>query len=154
MIRITQQADPAVAGGQKIVVTINGVPDVIQPPTSSLTQIIAYGTKGSTDIAVDSNVDVPATLDGGRGGKNILNAGGGPTRLHGWFGHTVMVGGSGPNALIGRKGVVRFKPSSATVQIFTGEPRPRSFLDRLRTVPPGGTFYRYVRGRLVPVKSY
>jgi cyclophilin family peptidyl-prolyl cis-trans isomerase len=153
-IHITQVADSTVAGGEKIVVLLNGVPDLIQPPSSSLTQIIAFGTKASINILVDSNVDVPATLDGGHGGNNVINAGGGPSRLHGWFGHALLVGGTGPNALVGRKGVVRFKPSSTTTEIFAGVPKPRNLHLRYRSVPPGGTFYRVVKGRLVPLKNF
>jgi cyclophilin family peptidyl-prolyl cis-trans isomerase len=153
-IHVSQQADSTVTGGQKIVVTVNGVPDLIQPPSSSLDQIVVFGTKASTDILVDSNVDVPTTLDGGHGGNNVVHAGGGPSRLHGWFGHTLLIGGAGPNELVGRKGVVRFKPSSATTMIFAGIPRPRSLHLRYHSVPPGGTYYRFVKGRLVPVKSF
>jgi cyclophilin family peptidyl-prolyl cis-trans isomerase len=153
-IHITQQADATVTGGQKIVVLVNGLPDLIQPPSISLTQIVAFGTKAGTDIVVDPNVGVPTTLDGGHGSKNVITAGGGPSRLHGWFGHTVLVGGTGPNQFIGRKGHVRFKPSRTTTEIFAGVPKPRSLHNRLRAVPPGGTFYRFVGGRLVPIKSF
>ena len=132
-------------------VIVNGATDIIQPASSSLLQIVVFGTKANQNIVVDPNVTVPTTLDGGHGGKNVVKGGGGSTREHGWFGHTVLVGGSGPNQLIGRKGVVRFQPSSTTTLAFAGEPQPRG--RRSRSVSPGGTYYRFVHGRLVPVLS-
>ncbi len=149
-IEISQQADSTVSGGQKIVVTVNGVPDQIQPPANSLLHIIVFGSKASTDIQVDSNVSptIPITLDGGHGGHNVIQAGAGPTREHGWFGHTLLIGGTGSDALIGRKGFVRFKPTTTTNLIYAGAIKPRF---KHRTVPPSGTYYRYVNGRLVPV---
>jgi cyclophilin family peptidyl-prolyl cis-trans isomerase len=151
-IHITQVADPTVTGGQKIAVSINGVFDVVQPATSSLLHIVVFGTKANDNIQVDPNVTVPTTLDGGHGGKNVVKGGGGPTREHGWFGHTLLVGGVGSNQLIGRKGVVRFQPSSTTTTIFAGVPHERG--RRARATRPGGTFYRFVHGRLIPVFSY
>jgi len=148
-IRVTQQADST--GGQKIVVFLNGVPDTTQPAAdSSLIQIIVFGGKASTDIQVDPNVlaTIPITLDGGHGGHNVIQAGAGPTREHGWFGHTLLIGGTGSNELIGRKGFVRFKPTATTNMIYAGNIKPRF---KHRTVPPSGTYYRYVNGRLVPV---
>jgi cyclophilin family peptidyl-prolyl cis-trans isomerase len=150
-IDITQQADSTVTGGQKIVVTVNGIPDVTQPAASSLTQIVVFGTKASDNIVVDPSVTVPATLDGGHAGHNVIKGGGGPTREHGWFGHTVLVGGVGSNELIGRRGLVRFQPSSTTTLIFAGAPKPRF---KHRTVRPGGTYYRFTKGHLIPVKSF
>ena len=149
-IDVSQVADPTVSGGQKIVVLVNGIPDLIQPPSNSLLQIIVFGGKASTDIQVDSNVSptIPITLDGGHGGHNVIQAGAGPTREHGWFGHTLLIGGTGSNELIGRKGFVRFKPTATTNLIYAGAIKPRF---KHRTVPPSGTYYRYVNGRLVPV---
>jgi cyclophilin family peptidyl-prolyl cis-trans isomerase len=150
-IHVTQQADSTVAGGQKIVVTVNGIPDLTQPAASSLTQIVVFGTKASDNIVVDPSVTVPATLDGGHAGRNVVKGGGGRTLEHGWFGHTVLVGGVGPNELIGRRGLVKFQPSSTTTLIFAGAPKPRF---KHRTVRPGGTYYRFVKGHLIPVLSY
>ena len=149
-IEISQQADSTVTGGQNIVVTVNGVPDVIQPPANSLLQIIVFGGKASTDIQVDPSVSptIPITLDGGHGGHNVIQAGAGPTREHGWFGHTLLIGGTGSNELIGRKGFVRFKPTTTTNLIYAGVIKPRF---SHRTVAPSGTFYRFEKGRLVPV---
>jgi cyclophilin family peptidyl-prolyl cis-trans isomerase len=151
-IHVTQVTDPSVTGGQKIVVTINGVTDLVQPASSSLLHIVVFGTKANDNIQVDPNVTVPTTLDGGHGGNNVVKGGGGPTREHGWFGHTLLVGGVGSNQLIGRKGVVRFQPSSTTTTIFAGVPHSRG--RRQRASQPGGTFYRFVHGRLVPVYTF
>ncbi|MFO0892670.1 MAG: peptidylprolyl isomerase [Isosphaeraceae bacterium] len=150
-IVVSQVDDPAVLGGQRIVVTINGLTDQTQPAAATLDQIVVFGTKANTNIQVDPDVDVPATLDGGHAGRNVVKAGAGPSRLHGWFGHTLLVGGSGPNQLVGRKGVVRFRPTSTTTEIFAGEPKPRDRHHGYRVVPPGGTFYRFARGRIIPI---
>jgi hypothetical protein len=133
------------------VVTVNGIPDLTQPAASSLTQIVVFGTKASDNIVVDPSVTVTATLDGGHAGRNVVKGGGGRTLEHGWFGHTVLVGGVGPNELIGRRGLVRFQPSSTTTLIFAGAPKPRF---KHRTVRPGGTYYRFVKGHLIPVLSF
>ncbi|MBV8128456.1 MAG: hypothetical protein JO114_12500, partial [Planctomycetaceae bacterium] len=147
-IVISQQANSS--GVQVIVVYVNGVPDLIQPPANSLYQIIVFGGKASTDIRVQPNVSaiIPITLDGGHGGDNVIQAGAGPTREHGWFGHTLLIGGTGPDAMIGRKGFVRFKPTTTTNLIYAGVIKPRF---SHRTVAPSGTFYRFEKGRLVPV---
>jgi len=149
-IEVSQQANPTGTGAQDIVVTVNGIPDVIQPPASSLNQIVVFGSKASTDIQVDPNVSptIPITLDGGHGGHNVIQAGAGPTRMHGWFGHTLLIGGTGSDAMIGRKGFVRFKPTTTTNLIYAGVIKPRF---SHRTVAPTGTFYRFEKGRLVPV---
>ena len=148
---ISQQADSTVTGGQRIVVY--GQRCSGHDPTSGeLTpyQIIVFGSKASTDIQVDPNVSptIPITLDGGHGGHNVIQAGAGPTREHGWFGHTLLIGGTGSDALIGRKGFVRFKPTTTTNLIYAGVIKPRF---SHRTVAPTGTFYRFEKGRLVPV---
>ncbi len=153
-ILVSQVADPTVIGGERIVVSINGIADQTQPAAATVQQIVVFGTKANTNIQVEPGVDVPTTLDGGHGGKNVVRAGGGASRLHGWFGQTLLVGGSGPNQLIGRKGVVRFRPTTATTQIFAGDPKPRSPHRSFRTVPPGGTFYRFAGGRIVPIAEY
>ena len=41
-----------------------------------------------------------------------LKGGSAATREHGWFGHNVLIGGTGQNQLLGRVGLVKFKPSS------------------------------------------
>jgi cyclophilin family peptidyl-prolyl cis-trans isomerase len=149
-IQITQFSN-VTTGGQSILVTVNGIPDFNAPSTTAISQIVVFGSKANDNITVDPSVTKPATLDGGHGGKNVVRGGGGQTLEHGWFGHTLLVGGVGPNELVGRKGIVRFKPSSSTGIVFAGVPKPRNA--NHQTVSPGGTFYRFVHGHLVPVWS-
>jgi cyclophilin family peptidyl-prolyl cis-trans isomerase len=134
-----------------IQVTVNGVVDSNHPLVSSLDQIVVYGSKANDRITVDPSVTVPATLDGGHGGRNKLVAGSYNVREHGWFGHTTLVGGSGRNQLVGRKGQVRFKPTRTSSLIFAGIPHSRK--PNGRPNPTGGVFYRFVHGRLVEVSS-
>ena len=94
---------------------------------------------------------VSTTIDSGHGTVAFLTGGGGPSREHGWFGHTTLIGGPGPNQLIGLAGKVKFKPTKATDLIFAGKPRRRTAL--LNTLPPGGTYYRFVHGHLVPIPA-
>ncbi len=149
-IQISEEPNSSVSGGKVIVVHVNGVADQVQPAANSLYQIIVYGGKASTDIQVDPSVStiIPITLDGGHGGQNVIQAGAGPTRMHGWFGHTLLIGGTGSDTMIGRKGFVRFKPTSTTKLIYAGNINPRF---KHRTVQPTGTYYRYTNGRLIPV---
>jgi cyclophilin family peptidyl-prolyl cis-trans isomerase len=132
-------------------VTVNGIVDANQPLVSRLNQIVVYGSKANDKITVDPGVTVTTTLDGGHGGKNRLVAGGSNTREHGWFGHTTMVGGTARNQLVGLAGQVRFKPTKKTSMIFAGIPHQRNRHNR--PTPPGGTFYRFVNGRLAVVYS-
>ncbi len=151
-IEISQEPNSTAAGGQVIVVHVNGVADQTQPAVNALNQIIVYGGKASTDIQVDPNVSssIPVTLDGGHGGHNVIQAGAGPTRMHGWFGHTLLIGGTGDDQMLGRKGFVGFKPSATTTFLYKGNINPRW---KHRSVAPTGTYYRYEHGRLVPVLS-
>ncbi len=132
-----------------IQVYVNGQLDLNQPAASSLTFIDVFGSKANDRITIDPSVTVPSLIDGGHGGRNVLRAGSTETTEHGWFGHNVLIGGTGPNQLIGRLGLVKFKPTSATDLIFTGQPKRRTAL--LYPVPPGGTFYVYKKGRITPV---
>ena len=146
-----KQVPGSTAGSNVIQVTVNGLLDAIQPATSALTQIIVYGGKSSDQVTVDPSVTVPTTINGGTGGgKNILKGGGGPTLENGWFGQNLLVGGVGSNELVGRKGHVRFQASSTTTLAYVGNASP--IKSKHHPVPPGGTYYRYVHGRLVRVK--
>src|SRR5262249_31390198 len=100
-------------------------------------------------VTVDPSVTVPTTIAGGQRSRSRLVGGGGDTREHGWLGHTTLVGGTGPNELIGRVGRARVKPSGPKNPIFRGVPRRRTAL--LHPRPPGGIFYEFVHGRLIPV---
>lgn len=135
--------------GGAIQVMVNGEVDTIQPPASSIQYIIIYGNKGNDNIQVSKNVTIPMTIDGGHGGVNVLQAGGGVTTIHGWFGYNTMIGGP-QDSLIGRKGRVRFIPTAGgDFQIFAGVPH----VTRFHTYPPSGTFYTFVNNRLVPVSE-
>ncbi|AGA30588.1 peptidylprolyl isomerase [Singulisphaera acidiphila] len=153
IITISQINDATNAANDKIQVTINGVIDQTQPLVSDLDRIVVYGSKASDRITIDPNVDsfMRVTLDGGHGGVNVLQAGSGFTREHGWFGANTLKGGAGPNVLIGREGHVRFRPTATTAVMFAGKGHaPRK---HQHTTPPTGTFFKSVNGRIVPVET-
>jgi len=151
-IEVSEVANASASGGAVIEVTVNGMLDANQPAVGNLDGIIVFGgSKAKNHIIIDPSVQLPATIDGGHGLVNSLTGGGGITREHGWFGSTTLIGGPGPNQLIGLAGHVRFKPSKSTDEIYAGVPHRRTHL--LNPVPPSGTFYRFVHGRLVPVKT-
>jgi cyclophilin family peptidyl-prolyl cis-trans isomerase len=149
-IHVAQVPDASADGGAVIQVNINGVLDSTQPGISDINRIIVFGGRSARNqIVIDPSVKVATTIDSGHGTVAFLTGGGGPTREHGWFGHTTLIGGPGPNQLIGLAGKVKFKPSKATTIIFAGKPATRTAL--LNPRPPGGTFYKYVHGHLVPI---
>jgi cyclophilin family peptidyl-prolyl cis-trans isomerase len=144
IIDVVQTPSTSTSSTPVIQVFVNGRLDINQPQVSTIDSIIVFGSKARDRITIDPAVTIPSVIDGGHGGRNTLVGGGAETREHGWFGSNTMVGGNGPNQLIGRAGHVKFKPSSATTLIFAGTPgRPGN--------PPGGTFYVYKNGRLTPV---
>ena len=120
---------------------------------SSITRIVAFGAKANDNIFVDPQVDpsIAVTLDGGHGlGKNVLTAGAGPTREHGWFGQNTLIGGTGQNQLVGRAGHVKFKPTTTTTEILLRACRglaSTSIVTGTRSsnmhyTPPGGQFFQ------------
>ncbi|MDR3636428.1 MAG: peptidylprolyl isomerase [Isosphaeraceae bacterium] len=132
-------------------VSINGIVDSTQPLVSNINRIVVFGGKASDNVTIDPSVTVPAvTLDGGHGGTNVLNAGSTATREHGWFGHTTLVGGTGANELVGRAGLVKFKPTTTTDEIFAGVPKAEK---NGRIQAPGGTFYKFVNGHIVAIPT-
>ncbi|MBX6315127.1 MAG: peptidylprolyl isomerase, partial [Isosphaeraceae bacterium] len=135
-----------------IQVKVNNQIDAIQPPESELDRIVVYGAKASDTITVAPDVTLPATLDGGHGGTNVLKAGGGPTREHGWFGKNTLQGGPEDDALIGRAGHVRFIKSGGKDLLFAGMPRKPTIAHQ-QGQPPSGTFYKFVGKRLVPLPT-
>lgn len=148
--------------GNNVQVTVNGVTDQLSPAITAVDRIVVYGAKASDQITVANDLSIPATLNGGQGGRNILQAGGGPTRLHGWYGLNRMTGGPQNDALIGRTGHVVFRPSGGRDLLFAGQARPGRKVNRpvqpgfnsaVRPLPPTGTFYRFVNNRLVPVPT-
>ena len=153
-INVTQINDPTNAANDKLQVTVNGTIDAIQPLVSNINRIVVFGSKASDDITIDPSVDstIPVTLDGGHGGGNNLHAAAGSTREHGWFGFNNLFGGTGPNQLIGRKGHVAFHPTATTDEIFAGviPPPSKSFFHHNA---PGGTFFKNVNGRAVPITT-
>ncbi|MGP0066068.1 MAG: peptidylprolyl isomerase [Isosphaeraceae bacterium] len=148
-IDVIQVPSTATSSSPVIEVYVNNQLDTTQPLVSSLDDIIVYGGKGNDVITIDPSVTLPSVVDGGHGGRNRLVAGSTETLMNGWFGHTTMVGGSGPNQMIGRAGQVKFRPTKSTDLIFTGAPQRRTHL--LYPTPPKGTFYVYKKGKLIAV---
>jgi cyclophilin family peptidyl-prolyl cis-trans isomerase len=149
-IDVIQVPSTAMSTTPVIQVYVNNQLDTTQPAVSSLDDIIVYGSKAANNvITIDPTVTVPAVIDGGHGAHNRLVAGSTETLEHGWFGITTMVGGSGPNQMVGRAGQVKFRPTKSTDLIFAGKPEPRAHL--LYPTPPQGTFYVYKKGKLIPV---
>jgi hypothetical protein len=151
-IHVTQVNDPTNSANNKLEVTVNNLLDPTQPLVSAINHIVVFGAKASDDITIDPSVDptIAVTLDGGHGGTNTIQAGAGTTREHGWFGKNFLHGGSGTNELIGAKGHVRFLPTSTTTVIFAGVPHPGVRRNKKEPKAPGGTFFKFVNGRLVP----
>ena len=156
-INVVQVPGATTSSTPVIEVIVNGQVDLNQPPIFTTDRngvehplrIVVFGAKANDRITIDPSVTVAATLDGGHGGRNVLKGGSSETREHGWFGFNTLIGGTGPNQLIGRAGHVRFKPSKATTLIFAGVPHHRTAL--LNPTPPGGTFYVFKHGHLIPV---
>src|SRR5262249_53126692 len=112
---------------------------------------IAFGSRARDHITIDPSVQIFSTIDGGHGGRNRLKAGSTETVEHGWFGLNTMIGGSGPNQLIGRAGHVKFRPTPGTDLIFGGTPGERRNHRLMFKTPPSGTFFVFKKGQLIPV---
>jgi cyclophilin family peptidyl-prolyl cis-trans isomerase len=150
-IDVIQVPSTATSSTPVLQVYVNNQLDVTQPAVDAIDDIVVFGSKANDVITIDPTVTIPSVLDGGHGGVNRLKAGSTETLEHGWFGHTILIGGSGPNQLIGRAGQVKFRPTRSTDLIYAGKPKRRTSL--LNPVPPGGTFYIYTKGRLIPVPA-
>ena len=151
-----------------VVATINGVPDANQPALVSLDQLVIYGSKASDNVTVDPAVTVPTTIDGGQGGNNSLQTGAGDSILHGLTGNNTLAGGAGNDILIGRPGHTTFKSSAGTDILYTSQKVKRSNAHGIHFpglslrastrknlgVPPQGTYYRFVGGKLVKTKVH
>jgi|GEM_PF-1006391 len=146
-IVVSQIGDASNPSGNKIQVSVNGVIDQVQPLVSDIDRVVVYGSKASDRIIVSESLDpaIRVTLDGGHGGRNVIQAGAGVTRAHGWFGSNLLRGGSGENFLIGRQGRVKFVPSPATRVVFAGKGHPPRKHEH--TTPPSGSFNRPGLGR-------
>ena len=136
--------------GSNVQVRVNGLIDQNQPAESSLDRIVVYGSKADDKISISPAITVPATLDGGHGGKNTVQAGGADSLLHGWFGQNTLAGGAGDDTLIGRSGRVRFVRSPGTDIYFKAVPHKPTTLHGPGK-KPGGQYYRFVGNRLIPV---
>jgi cyclophilin family peptidyl-prolyl cis-trans isomerase len=149
--------------GNTIRVTVNGVFDAEQPDIADVGLLVVNGSTSNDHLVVDSDVDVPATLNGGRGGTNRLQAGGGSTRLHGWFGQNSLIGGTESNQMVGRLRHFRAVSKGGADSVFAGQgklSRYKSFTSypssRYKVRPPGppsGTFFRFQNGHLVPIPT-
>lgn len=163
-ILITEPANAQSPASQKLTVSINGFVDTTQPLASSIDRIIVYGAKSGNSVTIDPSVDtsINVLLDGGHGprSRNTLQAGSGVTREHGWYGQNNLKAGTAANQLVGKAGHVRFFATSKSNEIFAGVPHPGyshyhgyHHRPRVNLNPPGGTFYKYVNGKLVPVPT-
>jgi cyclophilin family peptidyl-prolyl cis-trans isomerase len=150
-IEVSQIPLATSATGESIVVTINGKVDNTITSTSDINRIVVFGGKRvGNRITINPDVTVPATISSGQGRLNRLVGGGAETREHGWSeGQTTLVGGTGPNQLIGLAGHVHFKPSKSSTLIYAGQPKKRT--SDLNATPPGGTVFRYAHGHFTPI---
>ncbi|HWE37348.1 MAG TPA: hypothetical protein VG406_12340, partial [Isosphaeraceae bacterium] len=152
--------------GGNLNVTVNGLLDVNQPAVSSIDRIVVYGSKASDNVTIDPSLTTPATISGGAGGTNVLKAGGGPTRIHAWFGRNTITGSPQPDAITGARGHMRINPTAGNDLIYEGvfQKQP-SFNDKLNNAFPNGPrpkhpargklpvgqYYRFVNNHLVPI---
>ena len=140
-------------------VTVNGVLDADQPAVGNVDRLIIYGSKANDTITVDPSLSAIATLDGGHGGKNVLTAGSGQTREHGWFGKNSLVQGSSDNYQLGRLGIGdKFVKGAGTSNvIFLGQMGGFTrHLEHNRQLPTQthGFFYKFAaKGKTLVVTS-
>ncbi len=149
--------------GDTVRVSVNGVFDSLTPNVADLDRIVVYGAKVSDRIVISPNLELPATLNGGRGGNNVLQAGSGKTRLHGWFGLNELRGGANNDRLIGRVGHVKVRPSGGDDVAFSGQgwlgryhsfvTYPTSTFNVKPANPPDGQFFRFVNQQPVAVAT-
>jgi cyclophilin family peptidyl-prolyl cis-trans isomerase len=134
-------------GNGMIRVVVNGVADENQPFASNIKRIVLFGSKNNDHFAIDQSIDVPATVNGGMGGTNVLKGGGGRAILQGWYGKmNTLQGGPQRDILTGRAGRVRFLKSEGNDVMFAGRSKSPQ-------TGPKGTFYRWIGNRLVPIRQ-
>ncbi len=143
----TNTVNAAVVNGN-VNVTVNGVVDVLQPAVGNVDRIVIYGSKANDTITIDPSLSAIATIDGGHGGINVLTAGSGQTREHGWFGKNTLKQGSSDNYQLGRSGIGdKFvKGTGNTNVIFLGQPGGFArHLNHNRQLPTQthGRFYKF-----------
>ncbi|WP_435010986.1 peptidylprolyl isomerase [Tundrisphaera lichenicola] len=142
--------------GGNVQVTVNGILDAIQPAVTNVDSITVFGSKANDRIFIDPSVTIPATLNGGTDGKNLLKAGGGPTTEMGWYGKNRMVQGSSQNFQFGQVGHVTFVKGSGTSDIiFSGTPTKfrGNSSNRREPIPTMGTFFVFKQGKLVKTSN-
>ena len=131
----------------RVQINVNGVVDALAPTTDIVDRLVIFGSKANDTITVDNNLTAITTLDGGHGGKNVVTAGGGQTREHGWFGFNTLVQGSSENYQLGRRNRVRFVKGTGTSNvIFAGVPgyfRVHLSKNRQLPVPTTGTYFKF-----------
>lgn len=137
--------------GDNVRTRINGVVDALVIAEDELERIVVYGSKTNDVIRVAEEVETPATLNGGGGGRNRLRSGSGNSRLHGWFGKNTLQGGPGRDALIGRDGHVKFIPSAGNDIYFLGDTNKKPERNAHQPEAPDGRFFRFNGNRLVSV---
>jgi uncharacterized protein GlcG (DUF336 family) len=69
----------------------------------AVTNIVVNAGAGNDNVRIASNVNQPATINGGDG-NDVLSAGGGPTTINGGPGMNLLAGGTGPSVLNGGPG--------------------------------------------------
>ncbi len=151
-IEINQAPNPA-GSGSILEVTVNGVLDSTQPvadaPTGASSVIVFGGSRAKNAIVVDPSVTVPVSLSGGNGFRTYITGGSGLSREQAWRGDSLLIAGPGTNQLLGLAGHVHFRANKQSILIFAGQPSQRTGKGHI--VPPTGTYYKYVKGRLIPV---
>ena len=152
--------------------SVNGIIDITDPASSGIDNIIVYGTKASDDITIDPSVTQPVYLNGGQGGKNVLQAGSGDSTQLGFLGQNTEVAGSGNNELTGQAGHVTFKAGTSTTAstniLYAAALTRRGDIHgvnypgiryhqstkRHEANPPSGTFYTFnSNGKVVKVAT-
>ena len=144
-------------------VQVNGLFAATQPAVSAVDRIVVFGSKKNDQISIDPDLDQPATINGGRGGQNTLNAGNGFTRIHGWFGRNTVRGGDQRDNIVGRQGHVRVRASNGFDVVYLGNGTmsrkkgfpayPTSSWQVKPSSPPTGQFYRLIGDRLIPFNT-
>jgi uncharacterized protein GlcG (DUF336 family) len=86
---------------------------------ASVTGIAVTTGAGNDLVKIASDVTQPATIDGGPG-NDVLQAGGGPTRIIGGTGQNLLAGGSASNQLIGGPNGELFVGGAGSTSVVPG----------------------------------